>query len=139
MDPDDSELDAIFSAISDTKGQDQNGEYHFTNAPNGMQLRMYDDGSRRWFNAAGQKHDPGNDRPAVVNRFGTKYWYRNGKCHREGGPAVERATGTLEWFRGGQLHREDGPALTTADGMKEYWLNDVQMTQEEHARRTQNR
>ena len=29
---------------------------------------------------------------------GTKYWYLNGKFHREDGPAIECANGTKYWF-----------------------------------------
>ena len=29
---------------------------------------------------------------------GNKYWYLNGRLHREGGPAIEYANGTKKWF-----------------------------------------
>ena len=44
---------------------------------------------------------------------GTKYWYLNGKLHREDGPAVERANGNKYWY-----------------------LNDKEVTEEEHKRMT---
>ena len=44
---------------------------------------------------------------------GDKFWWLNGKIHREDGPAVEYANGTKEWF-----------------------LNDKEVTQEEHKRMT---
>ena len=47
---------------------------------------------------------------------GTKYWYLNGKRHREDGPAVECADGHKEWYLNGKRHREDGPAVECADG-----------------------
>ena len=34
----------------------------------------------------------------IVEYGGDKYWYRNGKCHREDGPAVEYANGTKFWY-----------------------------------------
>jgi len=52
----------------------------------------------------------------VVNPFGTKYWYKDDKRHREDGPAIEWADGEKHWFKDGTLHREDGPAVEEADG-----------------------
>ena len=63
---------------------------------------------------------------------GTKYWYLNGKHHREDGPAVEYADGTKEWYLNGKHHREDGPAVEWADGTKFWYLNGKHLTQEEH-------
>ena len=39
-----------------------------------------------------------------VNLFGGKYWYLNGKLHRENGPAVEYADGTEEWWLNGNYY-----------------------------------
>ena len=47
---------------------------------------------------------------------GDKYWYLNGKLHREDGPAVEWSNGSKEWWLNGELHREDGPAVECVDG-----------------------
>jgi len=54
---------------------------------------------------------------------GSRYWYIDGKFHREDGPAVEYASGTNIWYIDGKIHREDGPAIERADGTKEWWLN----------------
>ncbi len=35
-----------------------------------------------------------------------------------------------------QLHREDGPAVEYSDGPKTWWLDGVQITEEEHKKRT---
>ena len=45
---------------------------------------------------------------------GTKFWYLNGKPHREDGPAVEYANGDKFWYLNGKRHREDGPAVECA-------------------------
>jgi hypothetical protein len=58
-----------------------------------------------------------------VDEKGTKYWYLNGKLHREDGPACEWANGSKSWYLNGERHREDGPAMEFADGTK-YWLLD---------------
>lgn len=47
----------------------------------------------------------------VINEFGSKRWYLNGKIHREDGPAVEYDSGDKFWYKKGTLHREDGPAV----------------------------
>ena len=59
----------------------------------------------------------------VIDCDGDKFWYLNGKYHREEGPAVEGANGTKEWFLNGKCHRTDGPALEFADGSKFWYLN----------------
>lgn len=61
------------------------------------------------------------DKPYEVDTDGTKYWYKNGKLHREDGPAIERADGTKYWYQHGQYHREDGPAIEQADGAKKWF------------------
>ena len=58
-----------------------------------------------------------------IQEDGTKFWYRDGKLHREDGPAIERADGSKEWFRNGNRHRENGPAIEYADGTK-FWFRD---------------
>jgi len=59
----------------------------------------------------------------VVNEYGTKVWYLNGKLHREDGPAIEYASGTKHWYLNGELHREDGPAVEYVSGDKFWCLN----------------
>jgi hypothetical protein len=57
-----------------------------------------------------------------TDRYGNKYWYRNGKLHREDGPAVEYSDGHKEWWVNGKPHRENGPAIKWCNGDKEwYW------------------
>jgi hypothetical protein len=61
---------------------------------------------------------------------GTKWWHKNGKLHREGGPAIEDATGEKEWRINGKKHRTDGPAVIYANGEVEYWINDIRTYKE---------
>lgn len=53
-----------------------------------------------------------------------KYWFRNGKIHRDGGPAVIYSNGYKVWYKNGFIHREDGPAIMYGNysGLAEYWL-----------------
>jgi len=67
----------------------------------------------------------------IIDDFGTKRWYKEGKFHREDGPAVEYADGKKYWYKEGNRHREDGPAIECADGRKEYWKNGITWTNEE--------
>jgi hypothetical protein len=52
-----------------------------------------------------------------------KWWFLNGKPHREDGPAVEFPDGEKQWFLNGLLHREDGPAVEFTDGDKVWYSN----------------
>jgi len=63
------------------------------------------DGTKRWYNSNGERHRD-NDLPAVECAHGTKYWYSNGKLHRDNGPAVEYASGFKEWYKNGQQVEE---------------------------------
>ena len=46
------------------------------------------------------------------------------------------ASGNKFWYLNGKWHREDGPAIEHASGGKEWYLNDKQVTEEEHKRMT---
>ena len=62
---------------------------------------------------------------------GTKYWFLNGRRHREDGPAVEFSNGSKEWYLNGKLHREDGPACEYVNGNKHWCLNGELLTEQE--------
>lgn len=53
-----------------------------------------------------------------IDKFDTKYWWKNGKLHREDGPAIEYKNGNKFWYQDNIIHREDGPAIDRADGSK---------------------
>ena len=67
---------------------------------------------------------------------GDKYWYLNGKVHREDGPAIECANVYKAWCLSGEIHREDGPALEDSYGFKSWWLKGKNVTEKEHKRLT---
>ncbi len=83
-------------------------------------LRVSGDGSKYWY-INGKLHR--EDGPAAEWSDGTKEWWFNGKLHREDGPAAEWSDGTKEWWFNGRRHREDGPAIEQPDGTKTWWLN----------------
>jgi len=58
-----------------------------------------------------------------VAEDGSKYWYLNGKRHREDYPAIEYANGSKYWYLHGKAHREDGPAEEWANGTKRWFLH----------------
>lgn len=57
-----------------------------------------------------------NDEPALINDINDKYWYFDGKRHRDNGPAVILGSGSKIWYHHGKVHREDGPAIEWGDG-----------------------
>jgi hypothetical protein len=50
---------------------------------------------------------PTNFTGIVERRSGTKFWFVNGKFHREDGPVVERADGTKYWYLNGKKYSEE--------------------------------
>lgn len=68
-----------------------------------------------------------NDGKYIVCEFrdGSKYWYLNGKSHRESAPAIELAIGTKYWYINGKCHREDGPAIENYYGKDLYYFNNI--------------
>ena len=88
------------------------------------------DGTRRYYNAAGQYHR--DDGPAVEYPGGSKYWYQNGLLHRTDGPAIEYTNGRKEWYQNGQRHRTDGPAVEDdkdwGSGYKAWFVNGKQLS-----------
>ena len=82
------------------------------------------DGTKWWY-LNGKLHR--EDGPAVEQLDGHKEWWLNGKRQREEGPAVERPDGTKVWYLNGKFHREDGPAYENPDGTKRWFLNDEEV------------
>jgi hypothetical protein len=60
---------------------------------------------------------------------GDKYWYLNGKRHREDGPAIEDIDGDKYWYINGKLHRVDGPAVEFANGEKRWYYQGIDFTE----------
>jgi hypothetical protein len=63
----------------------------------------------------------------IVDKYGTKEWFLDGKRHREDGPAIECADGAKFWYRNGKPHREDGPAVEVAEWSREWWFNGTKL------------
>ena len=96
-------------------------------------VKVYGSGDRFWF-LNGKYHR--EDGPAVELNNGNKEWWLNGERHREDGPACESSNGTKEWYVDGERHREDGPACEYSDGGKEWFLNGKGLTEEEFLKKT---
>ena len=92
------------------------------------QVRVHDSGSKFWY-FNGKFHR--EDGPAIECADGAKEWYLNDERHREDGPAIEYVDGTKEWWFNGKRHREDGPAIEWFDGSKEWYLHGKQVSQGE--------
>ena len=48
----------------------------------------------------------------------------------------EDEDGIKYWGLNGKLHREDGPAIEVSNGEKAWYLNDKELTDEEHKKAT---
>ena len=96
-------------------------------------VKVWDNGNKFWY-LNGKIHR--EDGPAYEGASGYKVWYLNGKLHREDGPAVEYANGFKFWWLNGKRHREDGPAIEYSDGNKFWYLSGERVTEEEHKRLT---
>jgi hypothetical protein len=96
-------------------------------------VEVYPNGDKFWY-LNGKCHR--EDGPAIENADGSKCWYLNGKCHREDGPAIENADGSKYWFLNGNLHREDGHAVEYANGDKSWYLNGNKLTEAEFNKKT---
>jgi hypothetical protein len=96
------------------------------------EVKVYAGGNKYWY-LNGKLHR--EDGPAVRYSNGDKFWYLNGKRHREDGPAIEYSDGDKCWFLNGKFHREDGPAIECSIGYKSYYLNDELLTEEEFNKR----
>ena len=54
---------------------------------------------------------------------GAKYWYAQGRLHREDGPAIEYPGSNKYWYSRGQFHRTDGTAIERSNGTSEWYYN----------------
>ena len=81
------------------------------------------DGDKWWFKN-GKCHRNGN-LSAVEYAYGDKCWYKNGKRHRDGDlPAIEYVNGDKFWYNNGFHHRDnDLPAIEYANGIKWWYKN----------------
>jgi hypothetical protein len=95
-------------------------------------VKVYEDGTKFWY-LNGKHHR--EDGPAVEWADGSKFWYLDDKLHREDGPAIECEDGSKYWYLNGKRHREDGPAIEWANGGKCWCLDGKYLTQEEHRAR----
>lgn len=83
--------------------------------------RTTEHGAIIWSDSKGHNHRL--DGPAIIRPDGAKFWYKNGKRHRIGGPACYGYDGEGErWYRNGHLHRTDGPAINFNDGKTSWYI-----------------
>jgi len=96
-------------------------------------VKVWANGDKFWY-LNGKLHR--EDGPAREWANGSKFWCLNGQLHREEGPAEEWANGSKFWYLNGKLHREDGPAIEWANGSKSWFLNGEEVTEGENKRVT---
>ena len=77
----------------------------------------------RYYYRDGKLHRE-KDKPAIEYSEGSIAYYRNGKRHRDGGPAIKNPGKHEMWYQDDKLHRDDGgPAITELDGKKLWFQN----------------
>ena len=91
-------------------------------------VEVYADGNKYWY-LDGKLHR--EDGPAIEYCNGSKEWWLNNKLHREDGPAIEWKDGSKQWYLDGKIHRGDGPAVEYADGDKYWYLNGDEVTEDD--------
>ena len=96
-------------------------------------VKVFDNGNKYWY-LDGKRHR--EDGPTIEKSNGYKAWYLNDKRHREDGPAIETSNGHKAWYLNGELHREDGPVIEYSDGSKHWYLNDTKLSEQEFKKRT---
>jgi hypothetical protein len=94
---------------------------------NNEEYLIIKDGHRYYYKEGKYHRENG---PAIETANGDKYWYKNGELHREDGPAMETARGTKSWYYEGKSHRLDGPSTEYYNGGKEWCLNGIKHASE---------
>jgi hypothetical protein len=66
----------------------------------------------------------------VIHQSGSKYWHKNGECHRDDDkPAILYHDGSKFWYKNGRNHRDNGePAIIWDNGDKYWYIEDVLLT-----------
>ena len=67
-----------------------------------------------------------------VDEDGNKFWYKNNKVYRIGGPAIEWVDGSKNWYFNNKLHRIGGSAIEVWYNGKYWYLFGVEYDEEEY-------
>jgi len=86
------------------------------------------EGNKYWYKNEKIHKDGG---PAIEYANGNQAWYQEGKLHRLDGTAIVCLSGVERWYKDGKLHRENAPAIIFADGSKEWWINGEKISEQE--------
>ena len=74
----------------------------------------------------------------IIDEYGTKRWYNEaGQLHNPDGPAIIYANGAQHWYFNDKLHRTDGPAIIGSDVYQEYWIHGTILTEDQFKEITQ--
>ena len=98
-----------------------------------LDLKVHPNGNKTW-------HLDGELRRVQIMTSSAGLGYKarvlDKEFHCEDGPAMEFENGDLAWFKHGKLNRLDGPAVIHVNGYEAWYLNDIEMTEQEHAEQT---
>lgn len=69
-----------------------------------------------------------DDKPAIIDERGTKFWYKNGQVHRGNDLPALITVGErlIEWHRHGNIHRDGKPAVIYGY-TQEWWIDGMPM------------
>ena len=66
--------------------------------------------------------------PSRLGMYGIRHWIID---EMEQTHIVRWPDGSYYWYKTGTLHREDGPAVEHLDGIKQWYLNDIRLSEEQ--------
>ena len=80
-------------------------------------------GSQYWYKNGKLHRD--NDLPAEITSIGSQHWYKNGQIHRDNDlPAEILSSGTQMWYKNGYIHRDHNlPAIIKWNGTQMWYNN----------------
>lgn len=68
----------------------------------------------------------------TTNEYGVIIYYNDANMvHREDGPAKMWPDGYKEWWINNKCHREDGPATEDDIDKQLYFINDIELTEQD--------
>jgi hypothetical protein len=91
------------------------------------QVKVHDNGDRFWY-VNGKLH---RENGPACEYTSSRFWVVDGKRHRTDGPAVECTNGDRFWYVNDKRHRVDVPAREWANGSCEWYINGKELTEQE--------
>lgn len=98
----------------------------------GLEKLSYDDEIKNHLDRITNfKYNSETDELCLETKNYVKFYFKNGKIHKDGHPAIIYDGGSKKWCKDGKLHRKDGPAIERANGVIEWWINGEQIPEQD--------